>query len=188
MHSLTWAFTAAIAKLRAILNILKQCGFQWNFKAFHLDLDCLLLFVGLVWCFMSLSTDMVMSRQSVHLTTLFPGQAWLSVLPVLCAHTFACNWQQPFLNQLKGGEWPKKLFHDQSPWKYGTRVESNHDPWICSQALNNLQSDTLPTALRVPVMMMILMRMMMMMVNNNNVHWTNVYLSLFYRSTTSRRF
>ena len=32
------------------------------------------------------------SRQSVHLTTLFH---------TFCAHTFACNLQQPFLNQWK---------------------------------------------------------------------------------------
>ena len=29
------------------------------------------------------------------------GQAWQSSWPVLCAHTFACNLQQPFLNQWK---------------------------------------------------------------------------------------
>ena len=33
------------------------------------------LFVWLVWCFTSQSTAMVMLGQSVHLTTLFPGQA-----------------------------------------------------------------------------------------------------------------
>ena len=52
-------------------------------------------------CFVALrpkSTAMVMVGRSVHLTTLFPGQAWTSSKPVLRAHTFACNWQQPFLN------------------------------------------------------------------------------------------
>ena len=34
--------------------------------------------------------------------------------------------------QRKGGEWPKKLFH-QSPRKYGTQPGSNSDHWICSQ-------------------------------------------------------
>ena len=51
------------------------------------------------------STAMVMSGWSVHLTTSFTGQAYISGLPVLCAHTFACNWQKPFLNQWQGGEW-----------------------------------------------------------------------------------
>ena len=38
------------------------------------------VFFGLVWCFTSQSTAMVMSQRSVHLPTLFPGQAWLSVI------------------------------------------------------------------------------------------------------------
>ena len=46
-----------------------------------------------------ISIAMVMAGWSVHLTTLFPGQAWTSGLPVVRAHTFACNWQQPFLNK-----------------------------------------------------------------------------------------
>ena len=33
---------------------------------------------GLFWCFSSQSTAMVILGQSVHLTTLFPGQAWTS--------------------------------------------------------------------------------------------------------------
>ena len=37
------------------------------------------------------STAMVIAGRSVHLTTLFPGQARTSGLPVICAHTFACN-------------------------------------------------------------------------------------------------
>ena len=46
--------------------------------------------VTLFVCFVALrpkSTVMVMAGWSIHLTTLFPGQA----LPVLGAHTFACN-------------------------------------------------------------------------------------------------
>ena len=57
-------------------------------------------------CFVALrpkSTAMVMAGRSVHLTTLFPGQAWTSSYPVLRAHTFACNWQQPFLNDSAEG-------------------------------------------------------------------------------------
>ena len=47
---------------------------------------------------------MAMLGWSVHLTTLLPGQALLSGKPGLCAHTLACNLQQPFLKQQKGGE------------------------------------------------------------------------------------
>ena len=36
---------------------------------------------------------------SIHLSTLFPWQAWTSTSPVLCAH----NWQQPFLNDSAEG-------------------------------------------------------------------------------------
>ena len=45
-------------------------------------------------CFVALrpnSTAMVMVGRSVHLTTLFPGQALTSCVPVLQANTFACN-------------------------------------------------------------------------------------------------
>ena len=63
------------------------------------------IFFGLAWFSTSQSTAMVMLGRPVHLTTLFPGQAWLSSSPVLYAHTFAWNWQQPFLIQRKGGEW-----------------------------------------------------------------------------------
>ena len=55
-------------------------------------------FVSLVWFFMSQATDMVKLRRSVHLTTLFP-------LHKAVSHTFACNWQQPFLNQRKRRTW-----------------------------------------------------------------------------------
>ena len=51
-------------------------------------------------------------------------------------NTFACNWQQPFLNEsAEGGEWPQKSFHDQSPRKYGAGPGSNSRPL-------DLQSDT----------------------------------------------
>ena len=63
--------------------------------------------------------------------TCFPSQAWLTGYPVLRAHNFACNWQQPFLNQWKGGKWPLKLFHDWSLRKYGSGQTSDH--CICSQ-------------------------------------------------------
>ena len=110
-------------------------------------------------CFVALrpkSTAMVMVGGSVSLTTFLPGQAGTSSKPELCAHTFACNWQQSkkeskdqesiqsstipgpgyqwesdnhsWMIQRKGGEWPEKLFHDQSPRKYGTGPRSNSRP------------------------------------------------------------
>ena len=53
-----------------------------------------------------------------------------------------------WINQRKGGEWPYKLFHDQSPRKYGTWPGSNSRPlelqseWqtrICSQTRYRLR-------------------------------------------------
>ena len=97
--------------------------------------------VCLVLCLTSQSTTMIMSRRSVHLTTNFSLASLTKRLTItFCAHTFACNWQQPFLNQQKGGEWPKKLFHDQSPQKYGTGPESNLRPL-------DMKSDMLQTVL-----------------------------------------
>ena len=37
-------------------------------------------------------------------------------------------------NPFKGGEWPQKLFHNQSPRKYGTGRGSTCNSWICSQS------------------------------------------------------
>ena len=47
---------------------------------------CLFVFVDL----RSKSTAIVMAGRSVHLTTLFPGQALTRGLPVIRVHTFAC--------------------------------------------------------------------------------------------------
>ena len=65
--------------------------------------DVLILFVVCCVALHPRSTAMVMAGQSVHLTTLFPGQALTSGWPVLCAHTSAWNWQQPFLNDSAEG-------------------------------------------------------------------------------------
>ena len=65
------------------------------------------------------STAMVIAGRSVHLTTLFPGQAWTSGLPVIRAHTFACNWQQPFLNEsAEGGRMTVEIIS----WSIATKV------------------------------------------------------------------
>ena len=52
--------------------------------------------------------------------------------------------------QRKGGEWPLKLFHDQSPRKYGIGPGSNLQP-LDLQSDSHLLPDMLPTALRGPV-------------------------------------
>ena len=89
-------------------------------------------------CFVALrpkSTAMVMAGQSVHLTALFPGQAWTSSLQVLRAHTFACNWQQPFLNDSAEG---RRMTVETISWSISTKVWDRAriqlaTPWICSQ-------------------------------------------------------
>ena len=62
---------------------------------------------------------MVMAGRSVHLTTLFPGQAWTSSSPVLRTHTFACNWQQPFLNDSAEG---RRMTVEIISWSISTKV------------------------------------------------------------------
>ena len=88
--------------------------------------------ICLGWGYMSQSTAMVMWRRSVHLTTLFPGQAWLSGKPVLCAQTFTCNKQQPFLYQRKEvndcrNYFMIDLYKSMRPGRDQTR-----NPWLCS--------------------------------------------------------
>ena len=73
-------------------------------------------------CFVALrpkSTDMVMSGRSVHLTALFPGQALNKRLTVLRAHTFACIWQQPFLNDSVEG---RRMTLEMISWPISTKV------------------------------------------------------------------
>ena len=75
-----------------------------------------------LFCFVALrlkSTAMVMAGRSVHLTTLFPGQAWTSRSPVLPAYTFACNWQQPFLNDSAEG---RRMTVEIISWSISTKV------------------------------------------------------------------
>ena len=76
---------------------------------------CLFVFVAL----RPMSTAMVIAGRSVHLTTLFPGQAWASGQPVICAHTFACNWQQPFLNRSAEG---RRMTVEIISWSISTEV------------------------------------------------------------------
>ena len=62
---------------------------------------------------------MVMTGRSVHLTTLFPGQAWTSSYPELRSHTFSCNWQQPFLNDSGEG---RRMTVETISWSISTKV------------------------------------------------------------------
>ena len=62
---------------------------------------------------------MVIAGRSVHLTTLFHGQAWISGYTVICAHTFACNWQQPFLNESPEG---RRMTVEIISWSISTKV------------------------------------------------------------------
>ena len=79
------------SSIDAIVNwvILLCCGSFVNHTAaiIYRCNDCLICFVAL----RSKSTAMVIAGRSVHLTTLFPGQASTSGKPVIRAHTFACN-------------------------------------------------------------------------------------------------
>ena len=76
-------------------------------------------------------TAMVMLGWSVHLTTLFPGQAWLSVWPVLSANTLACTWQQPFLNQWKEENDCRNHFMFNLHESMERGWNRTRDPWIC---------------------------------------------------------
>ena len=71
------------------------------------------------FCFTSQSTATFMGGQSVHLTTIFPGLAWTSGKPVICAHTFACKWQQPFLNESAEG---RRMTVEIISWSISTKV------------------------------------------------------------------
>ena len=85
---------------------------------FRLGVAVMLYFV----CFVALrpkSTAMVIAGRSVHLTTLFPGQAWTSSKPILRVHSFACNWQQPFLNDSAEG---RRMTVEIISWIISTKV------------------------------------------------------------------
>ena len=63
---------------------------------------------------------MVMAGWSVQLTRLF-SLASLNkrFLPVLCTHTFACNWYQPFLNESAKG---RRMTVEIISWSISTKV------------------------------------------------------------------
>ena len=93
--------------------------YSWkNFSKSILNKNRQTILVGFV-ALRPKSTAMVIAGRSVHLTTLFPGQAWTSRLPVICAHTFACNWQQPFLNESAEG---RRMTVEIISWSISTKV------------------------------------------------------------------
>ena len=60
---------------------------------------------GLVCCFTTHATAMVMSGRSVHLTTLFPGQAWTSSFVTSTSCTYFCLlWSTTLLEWISGRE------------------------------------------------------------------------------------
>ena len=73
-------------------------------------------------CFVALrpmSTAMVIAGRSVHLTTLFSWAGLSKRLTSNCAHTFACNWQQPFLNKSAEG---RRMTVEIISWSISTKV------------------------------------------------------------------
>ena len=48
--------------------------------------------------------------QSVNLSTLFPGKSPRQFTSIVSAHSFASNWQLPFLNQRKGDNGHRMFF------------------------------------------------------------------------------
>ena len=79
------------------------------------------LFVCFV-CFVALrpkSTAMVIAGRSVHLTTLFSWASLNKQLTSNRAHTFACNWQQPFMNDSAEG---RRMTVEIISWSISTKV------------------------------------------------------------------
>ena len=94
-----------------------------------------------------------MAKRSIHITTLFPGQSWTSDLPVLREHTFACNWQQSFLNDsAEGKRMTIKIISWSIPTKVWKRVGIElTTPGNAVRHASVARHATLPTALRGPV-------------------------------------
>ena len=73
-------------------------------------------------CFVALhpkSTAMVIAGRSVHLTTLFSWASLKKQLTSNRAHTFACNWQKPFMNDLAEG---RRITVEIISWSISTKV------------------------------------------------------------------
>ena len=86
---------------------------------------CVLFWFGLILCHVG---TVSLPNHTYSWASLTKRLTW-----VFRAHKFASNRQQSFLNQRKGGEWPKTLFHDQSRQSMGPGRDLTRDPLICSQ-------------------------------------------------------
>ena len=65
------------------------------------------------------STAMVIAGRSVHLTTLFSWASLNKQLTSNRAHTFVCNWQQPFMNDSAEG---RRMTVEIISWSISTKV------------------------------------------------------------------
>ena len=65
------------------------------------------------------STAMVIAGRSVHLTTLISWASLNKQLTSNRAHTFACNWQQPFMNDSAEG---RRMAVEIISWSISTKV------------------------------------------------------------------
>ena len=65
------------------------------------------------------STAMVIAGRSVHLTTLVSWASLNKQLTSNRAHTFACNWQQPFMNDSAEG---RRMTVEIISWSISTKV------------------------------------------------------------------
>ena len=73
-------------------------------------------------CFVALrpkSTAMVIAGRSVHLTTLFSWASLNKQFTSNRAHPFACNWQQPFMNDSAEG---RRMTVEIISWSISTKV------------------------------------------------------------------
>ena len=89
-----------------------------QFSIFLPNLCIVCLFV----CFVALrpkSTVMVIAGRSVYLTTLFSWASLNKQLTSNRAHTFACNWQKPFMNDSAEG---RRMTVEIISWSISTKV------------------------------------------------------------------
>ena len=77
------------------------------------------MFVCLFVALRPKSTAMVIGGRSVHLTTLFSWASLNKQLTSNRAHTFACNWQQPFMNDSAEG---RRMTVEIISWSISTKV------------------------------------------------------------------
>ena len=99
--------------LHSVLIRKNRAFSTWLFK-----ITTMVLFV----CFVALhpkSTAMVIAGRSVHLTTLFSWASLNKQLTSNRAHTFACNWQQPFMNDSAKG---RRMTVEIISWSISTKV------------------------------------------------------------------